>query len=61
MAPKGAAAGAVVGDGELVGVGVGVLDDRDVGVGEGVTASADIVGVLEANAPIPVSTGVAPT
>jgi hypothetical protein len=43
---------------ELVLEGVGVLVDREVGVGEGVKASEDIVGVLVANAPIPVSTGV---
>jgi len=63
MAPRlGAAAGASVGDGdaELVLEGAGVLVDKEVGVGEGVTASADTVGVLVANAPWPVSIGVAP-
>ena len=62
IAPKFAGVEATVGDGavELVLVGVGVLDDREVGVGEGVTATEDIVGVLVANAPIPVSIGVAP-
>ena len=66
MAPKlGATAEAVVGvgDEELVlvgvGVGVGVLDD-EVGEGEGVTGFMDAVGVLLANAPIPVSIGVGP-
>ena len=66
MAPKlGATAEAVVGvgDEELVlvgvGVGVGVLDD-EVGEGEGVTGFMDGVGVLLANAPIPVSIGVGP-
>ena len=39
---------------------VGMLDDRDVGVGEGVMESKVIVGVLIANAPIPCSIGVAP-
>ena len=49
-----------VGDGvaELVLEGVGVLDE--VGVGEGVVVSpAIVVGAVEANAPIPVSIGVA--
>jgi len=62
MAPKlGAVEGAVVGDGvlELVGVLVG-RDELGGGVTLGVTESADTVGVLEANAPIPVSIGVGP-
>jgi len=62
IAPKlGDAAGAVVGlgDEELVLVGVGVLED-DVDEGVAVTASTVVVGVLLANAPIPVSIGVGP-
>ena len=50
-----------VGEVALVLVLVGVPVDRDepeVGVTLGVTEIADIVGVLEANAPIPVSIGV---
>jgi hypothetical protein len=62
MAPK-LVEGAVVlvGDGVEVLVLVGVLVDRDepaVGEGVGVTESADTVGVLEADAPTPISTGV---
>ena len=61
IAPKfGGVEGVAVGDGELVLEGVGVLVDREVGVAEGVTESTDIVGVLEANAPIPCRIGVGP-
>ena len=63
MAPKFWGCGTVVGDGELLLV-LRVLDDRDeVEVGEeggGVKVSADVVGVLLAKAPMPVSIGVGP-
>jgi hypothetical protein len=63
IAPKFGGEEVAVADGaeELVLEGVGVLVDKEVGVGEGVMASADTVGALVANAPIPVSIAVGPT